>query len=146
MFLVSSDNNLESKVENSRHQVTFGRPSNDKGEGSQDRAESKSRASSKMLLILLSVALLALSSAQDLVSESNSEESLSTILDLNSDNDIPKPPPGGPGGPPPRPPPDDEDEGEEPPPGPPPSGPPPQGPPPPEEQPEENPDEDSPSK
>ena len=38
---------------------------------SPSRLESKSRASSKMLLILLSVALLALSSAQDLVSGKN---------------------------------------------------------------------------
>ncbi|KAI4576323.1 hypothetical protein MJT46_002158 [Ovis ammon polii x Ovis aries] len=97
------------------------------------RVESKSRASSKMLLILLSVALLALSSVQASVSEGNSEESLSTILDSNSDTDFPEPPPGGPEGPPPRPPPDDGNEGEEPPP----------GPPPPEEQPEESPDEDS---
>ncbi|OWK03627.1 hypothetical protein Celaphus_00014005 [Cervus elaphus hippelaphus] len=45
-----------------------------------DRVESKSRASSKMLLILLSVALLALSSVQGSVSESSSEESLRTVL------------------------------------------------------------------
>ncbi|XDB50728.1 hypothetical protein AB1E18_004290 [Capra hircus] len=73
-----------------------------------------------MLLILLSVALLALSSAQDLVSESSSEESLSIVLDgtnsdSSSDKDFPQPPPdgprgpppGGPGEPPPSPPPND---------------------------------------
>ncbi|KAB0350799.1 hypothetical protein FD754_015656, partial [Muntiacus muntjak] len=103
--------------------------------------------SSKMLLILLSVALLALSSAQDPVSdknkvgESSSEEFVSTVLDgtnsdSNSDKDFPKPPPGGPpsggpGGPPPGPPSNDGNEDEAPPPVPPPPGPPPPGTPPP---------------
>nr|XP_006076497.1 proline-rich protein 2 [Bubalus bubalis]XP_006076499.1 proline-rich protein 2 [Bubalus bubalis] len=125
-----------------------------------------------MLLILLSVALLALSSAQDPVSESSSEESLSTILDgtnsdSSSDEDFPKPPPDGPGGPPPggpggpppggpgepppSPPPNDGNEDEvplpgPPPPGPPPPGTPPPGTPPPEEEPEQSPDKEAPSK
>ena len=47
---------------------------------SPSRLESKSRASSKMLLILLSVALLALSSAQDLVSGRNKGKGAETLL------------------------------------------------------------------
>ncbi|CAI9166260.1 unnamed protein product [Rangifer tarandus platyrhynchus] len=90
-----------------------------------------------MLLILLSVAFLALSSVQGSVSESSSEESLGTVLDATSSDSSSdeeffirsRGKHRGRRGQPPSP--IDENEDEEAPPGPPPPGPPPPGPPPP---------------
>ncbi|KAB1254368.1 hypothetical protein Cadr_000029265 [Camelus dromedarius] len=109
-----------------------------------------------MLLILLSVALLTLSSAQPLSEEVSNEELLDLISDVdksNSNGELPVPPPGGTGGPPPRPPPNGEDQGDEAelaadpqdgeaPQGPPQEGEPQQGPPPQDGEPQEEPPAD----